>query len=76
MPDAVTQADAVKRSKRTLWQGLAIDIGVAVAAVLLLWLPDADISSREAWIVLSTSVIKTGLTAIASYVMRLKIAPN
>lgn len=70
------QTDAKNRAARTALQGLAVDVLVAVAAALLLWLPDADLSSREAWIVLGTSLAKTILTAAASYVMRLKVSPN
>lgn len=67
-----TKADAVDRSKRTLIQGVAVDALVAACAVLLVWLPDADITSREAWAVLGVSVGKSVLTAIASYVMRIR----
>lgn len=70
-----TRTDATDRAWRTLVQGLAIDIGVATAAALLVWLPDADISSAEAWIVLGTTLAKTVLTAVASFVMRLKVDP-
>ena len=70
------RTDAQSRAGRTLIQGLAVDVAVAIAAALLLWLPDADLSSREAWIVLGTSLAKTVLTAVASYVMRLKVAPE
>lgn len=69
-------ADARERSARTFVQGLAIDLAIAVAAVLLVWLPDADLSARAAWIVLGTAVAKSVLTAAASYVMRLKLAPS
>lgn len=75
MTTPTARADAANRGWRTLVQGVAIDVAIAVAAVLLLWLPDADLSSREAWLVLGTSVAKSVLTAIASYVMRLKVAP-
>lgn len=70
-----THADAANRSARTLIQGLAVDVLIAIAAALLVWLPDADVSSKEAWIVLGTAVVKSVLTAAASYVMRLKVAP-
>lgn len=36
-----TRADARNRAWRTLLQGLATDVLVALAAVLLAWLPDA-----------------------------------
>lgn len=71
-----TRADAGQRAKRTIVQGIAIDVAVAIAVALLAWLPDADISSGEAWMVLGTAVAKTVLTAVASYVMRLKVDPD
>ena len=74
-PAQATQAAAGERGRRTLWQGLGIDVAVAVAMVLLLWLPDADLASRDAWLVLASIVAKSVLTAVASYVMRLKVAP-
>ena len=64
-----TRTDATDRAWRTLVQGLAI------AAALLVWLPDADISTSEAWVVLGTTLAKTELTAVASFVMRLKVDP-
>lgn len=70
------KADATERGKRTFIQGLAVDVVLAIAAALLVWLPDADVSSREAWLVLGAALVKTVLTAAASYVMRLKVAPQ
>lgn len=73
---ATVQAAAVERGTRSLYQGLGIDLAVAVAMVLLMWLPDADLSSRQAWLILGTAAAKSVLTAAASYVMRLKIPPT
>ncbi len=71
--NTVLTNDARNRGVRTLLQGAAWDVAIAIATALLLWLPDADLSSRDAWIVLATAVAKTVLTAIASYVMRAKL---
>lgn len=76
MTTAPVKAAAVERGRRTIAQGLGIDVAVAVAVVLLAWLPDADVSSREAWLILGTAVLKSVLTAGASYVMRLKVTPS
>lgn len=76
MSGADVKNDAVDRGWRTFGQGLLIDVAVAVAAVLLMWLPDADVTRREAWMVLATALLKTVLTAVASYVMRFKVAPK
>jgi len=72
---APVKAAATERGRRTLIQGLAIDLGVAVAVVLLAWLPDANLTSGEAWLAVGVAVAKSVLTALASYVMRLKVAP-
>ena len=63
-----TSADARNRALRTLLQGLATDVLVALAAVLLAWLPDADITSREAWAVVGVNLAKTALTTAASWI--------
>lgn len=63
-------ADAKNRAVRSFIQGLGIDLATAIAAALLLWLPDADLSSRDAWIVLGTGLVRTVLGTVASYVMR------
>lgn len=75
MSTTSTKVDAKSRAWRTFLQGFGIDIAVAVAAALLLWLPDADLSSGDAWLVLGTALGKTVLTTAAAYVMRLKVAP-
>ena len=67
------QADARNRASRSLYQGLLVDVLVAVAVALLAWLPDADITTTEAWGILGVAVAKTVLQAVASYVMRLKL---
>lgn len=74
-PAQATHAAAAERGRRTLWQGLALDVAIAVAMVLLVWLPDADVTSAEGWVILGTALLKTVLTAVASYVMRLKVQP-
>ena len=58
------------------WTVDAALLAVAVAATLLAWLPDADLSSREAWTVVGLAVAKSVLTAGASWVMRAKLDPS
>jgi hypothetical protein len=62
--------DARNRALRSFVQGLAIDVVVAIAAALLVWLPGADLSSRDAWILIGITLAKTILQTAASYVMR------
>jgi len=75
-PQQAKRAAATERGRRALVQGLALDVATALAAFLLVWLPDADLSSRDAWIVFGTGAARTVLGAVASYVMRLKVAPS
>lgn len=67
---APLSADAANRSVRTLLQGLAVDIAVAVAAVLLSSLGSLDLTDTQALQALGLLLAKTVLTAVASYVMR------
>lgn len=73
------RTDAGQRSLRTLLQGLAIDVAVAAGAGVLLVLdplPAEQLTDGAAWLVIGTSVIKSVLTAAASYLARLKLPPN
>jgi hypothetical protein len=69
-------AAANERATRTLWQGLGIDVLIAIAAALLTWLPSADVLDGAAWLLLGTVLVKTVLQAAAAYVMRLKLEPS
>jgi hypothetical protein len=62
--------DATNRARRSFVQGLFIDVLVAIAAALLVWLPGADLSSRDAWVLIGITLAKTVLQTAASYVMR------
>lgn len=72
------RADAKQRSLRTLAQGLAVDglvaAGAATVAIVTTWTGD-DVLSVTSWVVLGTAVAKSVLTAVASYVARLKVPP-
>lgn len=63
-------ADAKNRALRSFVQGLAVDVAVAIATALLVWLPAADLSSGDAWKVIGITLAKTLLQTVASYVMR------
>lgn len=72
------RTDAAQRSIRTLVQGLAIDALVAAGAAataVLSTMEGDDLLAGASWIVLGTSVLKSVLTAVASYVARLKVPP-
>lgn len=65
--------DARNRALRTFLQGLGLDLLTAVAAAVLLWLPDADLSSQDAWLVLGTGLVRTVMQTAFAYIMRLKL---
>lgn len=68
MSTATLTQDARNRALRTFLQGLAIDLAVAVCALLL---ANVDkITDRAALITFGITVAKTVLTTAASYVMR------
>lgn len=72
------KTDAKQRSVRTLVQGLVVDClvaaGAATLAIVSAWQGE-DVLSAASWLVLGTSVAKSVLTAVASYVARLKVPP-
>lgn len=63
------QNDARNRALRTFLQGLAIDVAVGVAALILSGALDT-ISDTAGLIAFGISVAKTVATSAASYVMR------
>lgn len=68
--DTVTQ-DAQQRAARTFWQGLAIDLLITVSGTLLLALADSPLVWTAAyWAGLGTLLLKTVLTAVASFLVR------
>ena len=69
-------ADAIERSLRTLWTGFGIDAAIAIGAGTLLLLDGSDVSSPVFWNGLGVLVLKSTLTAAASYLVRLKVTPK
>lgn len=71
----LVRKDARDRSLRTFMQGLGVDLLIAVAGTLLLWVADADILTAESWTIFAAMAVKSVLMAAASYIMRLQIDP-
>jgi len=69
--------DAQDRAGRTFWQGLAIDVVLAIAGTLVLALADSNFVWTAAyWGALGTLLLKTLLTSAASYFMRFWAPPT
>lgn len=70
-----THADARDRAKRTALQALGTDLLAALGVSLSAWAADADITTQAAWAALGVMFGKSCLQIVASYLMRLKMAP-
>jgi hypothetical protein len=67
---ALLQGDARNRAFRTILQGLAVDVAVAVATVLITVFATASSWGELQWAVIGFSLLKTVAMAIAAYIMR------
>lgn len=75
-PTPSVAADAKSRALRTFFQNLAIDVLLAVFGAVSLWLGDADLTSKAAWLGLGVLVGKTVIATAVSYVMRYAVPPS
>jgi hypothetical protein len=73
---SLVHADALERAARTLWTGIGIDAAVAIGSGVLLELQGGDITSPLFWGAIGGLVVKSILTASASYLVRLKVTPT
>lgn len=69
-----TTADARNRAWRTFLQGLLVDVGAVLAAVLVVALGDVE-WTQTYWIGVASLVGKTVITAVVSYVARKTVPP-
>ncbi|MFD2674983.1 hypothetical protein [Gulosibacter bifidus] len=73
-----TRRDAAERGTRTLFQGLAVDILAAIGATVLLVMGSMDDSAlltALGWQTIGVSLLKSVLTAVASWLARLSAPP-
>ena len=68
-------ADAKSRSVRTLIQGLIFDVFAGIVAAVA-FLSGADPFQKETWIAFGVLLLKSVVSAIISYFMRLKVQPT
>lgn len=70
MSNKSLRLDATNRSLRTFVQGLAIDVSVGVALVLATFFADKNSWGEVEWTILTFSVAKSVVQALAAYIMR------
>jgi hypothetical protein len=68
-------ADAKSRSWRTLVQGLIFDVFAGIVAAVAV-LTGADPFQKETWIAFGVLLLKSVVSAVISYFMRLRITPT
>jgi len=73
----VTAADARNRAWRTFWQGLGVDVGLAVLGAVMTALDAMPPTlSRAYWLGLGVLVVKTAIQAAVAYASRKAIPPR
>lgn len=70
------QFDALVRAWRTLYTGFILDALVLVGGGIANLLLEKDITTQAFWISLLILVSKSFMTALGSYLLRLKVAPK
>ena len=68
-------ADAKSRSWRTLVQGLIFDVFAAIVAAVAV-LSGADPFVKETWVAFGILLLKSVVSAVISYFMRLRVTPT
>jgi len=68
-------ADAKSRSWRTLVQGLMFDVFAAIVAAVAI-LSGADPFVKETWVAFGVLLLKSVVSAVISYFMRLRVTPT
>ena len=68
--------DALNRALRTLYVGFGIDALALIGAGLLELLNQVDVSAPAFWTAAGVLVVKSVLSALGSYLLRLKVAPK
>lgn len=69
-------SDAVTRALRTFYASVGMDILVAIGAGLVILLNTGDPLSPVFWLAFAALVVRSVLTALATYWARLKLPPT
>lgn len=68
--------DAIIRALRTFYVSVGVDILTAIGAGLLLMLDGADLMSPIFWTGVATLALRSVVTGVATYWVRLKFPPK
>jgi heme A synthase len=68
--------DALNRAWRTLYTGFILDALVLIGAGLANLLTEHEVTSGAFWITLGILILKSFLTSLGSYLLRLKVTPK
>lgn len=76
MATTLLKRDASNRGVRTFLQGVGIDVAVGLALVLGTFFLDKNSWGEVEWTILSFSLSKSAVQAVAAYVMRRWLDPS
>lgn len=68
--------DAAVRAMRTFYTSVGVDIAVAIGAGILLALNSGDVMTPAFWVGVLALVVRSTVTGIATYFVRLKVTPK
>lgn len=68
--------DAVVRAARTFYTSVGVDIAVAIGVGLTVLLRDGDVMSPIFWSMVAALVVRSIVTGVATYFVRLKVTPK
>lgn len=75
-PPQTVKIDALNRAARTLYTAFGADALILIGFGLMELLNSVEITAQAFWVGLGILIIKSLLTALGSYLLRLKKAPN
>ena len=68
--------DALIRAWRTFYVSVGVDIAALIGTGLMDLLTTADVSSKVFWIAAGVLIVKSILTGVATFLLRLKVTPK
>lgn len=70
------RASALERALRTLWVSVGVDAAIAFGTGLTLMLNGADVMTLAFWGAVGALAVRSLVTSVATYFVRLKIQPK